>query len=133
MSNTWSIYWCAFYWSKPKWAIPEKIQTEVGWGHWNFRGYWWKSMWKFQGSIKKEVDYPGMFKTNSLWNFYRSCFLTLGLQVVLHNFAEYSGLWKLVFSGIIKGKVANLKIPGWFSVNYILNPPSSPRFDFCLE
>ena len=38
MSNTWSIYWHTLSWSKRKWAIPEKNQTEAGWGNGNFRG-----------------------------------------------------------------------------------------------
>ena len=46
-----------------KWAIPEKIQTwtpvqEQGLRAWNFEGYWRKSIWKFQGSIKKDAEFP---------------------------------------------------------------------------
>ena len=52
--DTWSIYWCAFYWSKPKWAIPEKIQTEVGWGHWNFRGIDESVCGNSRGQLKKK-------------------------------------------------------------------------------
>ena len=33
-------------------------------------------MWKFQGSIKKELEFPGVFMQNS-WNFHGSWFLTL--------------------------------------------------------
>ena len=41
------------------WAIPEKIQAKQVTGveeTWNFQGYW--RTWKFQGSIKKEVEFP---------------------------------------------------------------------------
>ena len=31
---------------------------------WNFWGSEKKSMWKFQGSIKKEVEVPGVLKKN---------------------------------------------------------------------
>ena len=43
-----------------------------GWGRsgvelrtWNFQGYWKKSLWKFEGSIKKEMQFPGVFKKYS--------------------------------------------------------------------
>ena len=82
-----------------------------------------------------------MFKKKSSWNLYGSCFLILGLQVVLHNFAEFPGLWKLNFDGIIKGKVTNLRIPGGFSKNIsslhsLHTPPphpTPPPFGFFLE
>ena len=41
------------------WAIPEKIQAKQVTGleeTWNFQGFW--RAWKFQGSIKKEVEFP---------------------------------------------------------------------------
>ena len=95
---------------------------------WKLQGYRRNSMWKFQGSIRKEVEYSGMFKKKSSWNLYGSCFLILGLQVVLYNFAEFPGLWKLNFSGIIKGKVTNLRIPGGFSksISSLHSLPPSP-------
>ena len=43
-----------------QWAVPEKIQMGGGWVRiWNFQGYLRNSMWKFQGSIKREVEFPG--------------------------------------------------------------------------
>lgn len=38
--------------------IPEKIQT-------GFQKYWRKSMWKFLGLVKKEVEFPGVLMKNS--------------------------------------------------------------------
>ena len=47
-------------------AIPEKIQTGGGaLRTWNFQRYCRKSMWKFQGSIIKEVEFTGAFMKNS--------------------------------------------------------------------
>ena len=49
-----------------------------------------------------------------MWNFHGSWFLILespGDQGVSLNFAEFPGL---IFSGISKGKVTSLKIPGSF-------------------
>ena len=45
-----------------------------------------KSMWKFQGSVKKELEFPVVFKKNScgMWNLHGSWFLTL-------EFANLSG------------------------------------------
>ena len=43
---------------RKQWAIPEKIQAKQVTAveeTWNFQGYW--RTWKFQGSIKKEVEY----------------------------------------------------------------------------
>ena len=69
-------------------VIPQKIQTG-GIEDLEFSGIL-KSMWKSQGSIKKEVKFPGVCKENlcgigsmglsfSTWNFQR----------MSHNFAEF--------------------------------------------
>ena len=42
--------------------IPEKIQT-------GFQKYWRKSMWKFLGLVKKEVEFPGVLMENSCVEF----------------------------------------------------------------
>ena len=47
---------------------------------WNFKGYWKNRFWKFQGSTKKRVEFPGMTKKTS-------CGISMGL-----------GLWSLEFS-----------------------------------
>ena len=87
------------------WGLPEKIQTvRVGAGggeNIEFpQRYWRKIMWKFQGSIKKEVEFPGLFKNNSYGISME--FLTLEFPRSVTDLAEFSG-WKLVFSGISKG------------------------------
>ena len=66
------------------WAIPEKIQRRSEDMDGIFRGIE-ESMWKFQGSIEKEVEFLGVFKKNSM----ASWFLTLGISSVTHNFAEF--------------------------------------------
>ena len=60
-------------------------KQEGGLRTWNFLGLYWKNiMWKFQGSIKKELEFPGVIKAvlvfgpgsckgcnTILWNFSR--------------------------------------------------------------
>ena len=81
-----------------------------------------KGMHKFQGSIKKEVEIPGVFKKNS-------CRISMGLgfwpwnfQEVSHKFAEFL-VTKACFPGISKSIVTNLTFPGGISEKYIVNPP----------
>ena len=64
-------------------------------------------MWKFQGSIKKEVEFPEVFMKN-LRNFHESFFLTVEFfpTRVSNNFIELAGV-KACF---LKSKVANLII-----------------------
>ena len=79
-------------------------------------------MWKFQGSIKKEVQYPGVF-TKTHVEFQWVLVLNLGIhQAVSHNFAEFTGVTAYTF---YKGKVTNLKNSrGFFQKSaYILKPP----------
>ena len=44
---------------------------------WNFQEHWRKKMRKFLGSIKKEVEFPGVFEEKLMWNFHGSWFLIL--------------------------------------------------------
>ena len=78
-------------------------------------------MWKFQESVKREVEIPGVFKKNSrgisidlgfwLWNF----------QGASYNSSEFPG--GDGFYVISKGKVKNLKIPlGGFRKVYSISP-----------
>ena len=66
-------------------------------------------MLKFQGSIKSEVD----FSTRLIKK--KSCGISVvGLGYLTLEFPRGESR-KHVFSGISKGKVTNLKIPGLFS------------------
>ena len=103
--KTSSIYWCTFSWSTSKLGYSRKKNRgdRRGWGHGVL-----KNMWKFQGSIKKEV------KEKLLWNFHGFWFLIMEfLRGVIQFCSIYFQGWKLVFSGNSKGKVTNyLKSPG---------------------
>ena len=71
----------------------------------NFQGYWRKKMWKFQGSIKKEAEFPVALRKNSC-NFHGSCFLTLEFSgvYICHTISLNFQWWQLVFSGISRVK-----------------------------
>ena len=70
-----------------------------------------KKKWNFQWcSRKSQVEFP--------WVLVFELGLSKGCHTILQNFQG----WKLVFSGISRGKVTNLKIPGVFSETYILSP-----------
>ena len=43
----------------PYWTIPDGAIHTGGLRTWNFQRYLRKNMWKFQGSIKKEVEFLG--------------------------------------------------------------------------
>ena len=79
------------------WLFQKKIQT---WGlrTCNFKGYSRKSM--FQGSIKKEVEFPGLFKENSRGVSIGLGFWPWNLQVVSQN-----SVWS--FSGIAQLNLRN--------------------------
>ena len=47
-----------------------------------------QKLWKFQGSIKKEVKLPGVFKKNSR-EISVGLDFDLGISRVSHNFAEF--------------------------------------------
>ena len=70
------------------WAIPEKSKWVLR--TWNFHGYWRKNMWKFRGSVDKEVGVfaRGVKKTHVEfpWGL---CFWPWNIQGVSHNFAEF--------------------------------------------
>ena len=85
--------------SHGKWDIPEKIHA----GRlttWNFQEHWKNRLWKFQGSFKKEVEFRERWSRKNHVNF----------LWVLDNLQG----WNLIFSGISRGKVTNLTIPGFF-------------------
>ena len=104
--------------SKKLWiSIPDRKKTN--WRTWNFKkGYWRKKMWKFQGSMKKEVEFPGQGCSRKLmWHVeFPSGSLGFDLGIskagVSHKILLSFQGWKLVFSGISMGKVTNLKFPG---------------------
>ena len=55
-------------------------------------------MWKFQGSIKKEVEILGLIEKKTMWNFHGPWFLTLDFpRGVSQNFAEFAGVVKACF------------------------------------
>ena len=52
-----------------------------------------KNNWKLQWSIKTEAEFPVMFKTKIMWNFYGSSFFDLristkGSHIILQNFEQ---------------------------------------------
>ena len=47
-------------------------------------------MWKFQGSIEKEVKFPGVFKKKIMWNFHGSLLSTLEFASVVRQFCRIS-------------------------------------------
>ena len=57
---------------------------------WNFQGYWRNTMWKFKGSIKKEVEFLGVLKKYSCGVPMGLGFWPYNFQGVLHKFAEFS-------------------------------------------
>ena len=69
-------------------------------------------MWKFQESIKKEVEILGVFTKKTNAEFPWVLFFDFGIskEKVSHKFAEFSGL-KAFFLQDFLGKVANLKFP----------------------
>ena len=51
-----------------------------------------KSLWKLWGSIKKEVEFPGVFKKKSCGNSMGLAFWPWNFQGVSHNFVEFPGV-----------------------------------------
>ena len=75
-----------------------------------------KNKWYFQGfSRKTHVKFPWVLAFD------------LGVSRRCHTILQNLQGWKLVFSGISKGKVTDLKVPGGISEKYI---PYPPCFDF---
>ena len=76
-------------------------EIELCVGTWKFQRYWRKIMWKFQGSVQMDVEFPGVFKKNScsisllqglhfwIWNFQGIIWYSVTLS---GNFAEFPGV-----------------------------------------
>ena len=62
-----------------QWAIPAKIQTwpRIEYMEFSFQVYWRKSTWKYQGLIKKQLEFLGVVTEKQMWNFPGSWFLAL--------------------------------------------------------
>lgn len=74
----------------------------------------YNSMWKFQGSTKKGVEFLEVVK-KIMWNFQ----LVLALEF---NSLTGFGVKLYVLLETSTGKVTNLKIPGVFSKKYVCKP-----------
>ena len=84
----------------------------------NSQGYSRKSMWKLQGSNKKEVEFPGAIKKKSCGISIRFGFWPWNFQVVQHNFAEFPGV-KFCFVSTIQGQSDKPKdSKGFFKKEY---------------
>ena len=71
----WLLVWQTGYGCCPLWCmqwVSPKEKSKQGLKTWNFQ-----SMWKFQRSNKKEVEFPGLIKKKIMWNFHGFWFLTL--------------------------------------------------------
>ena len=99
----------------------KKSKYGLGIRKWNFQGYWRKSMWKFQRSIKKEVGFPGVFKKNS-GNFHGSWFLTLKFPRSVTQFCRIFRDESLFYPEFlrVKSQISN------FGKNSIINIHLSP-------
>ena len=96
-------------------------KSKQGWLRiWNFQGYLKNRMQRFQESIKQKWNFQGWSRKNHVEFPF----------VLVSGFGISNGC-KTVLSGISRGKVTNLKIPGVFSKNYVLKPPA--LFAFFLE
>ena len=82
---------------------------------WNFQEYQRNSMWNFQGLIKNEVEFPGVF----VFGFG----VSKGSNTILWNIQGLS----LVLSGIFGGKVKKMKNSREFFKKVY---PQHPCFDF---
>ena len=62
---------------------------------WNFQGYSTKSMWKFQGSIKKRIKRRGISRgvqEKLIWNFHGFWCFDLGVSKRCHKILQnYQG------------------------------------------
>ena len=97
-----------------------------GLGSWNFQEYW-RTCGNFRSQLKKKRNFQGWSRKNHVefpWVLIFDLGISKGCHTVLQN---YQG-WKLVFSGISKVKVTNLKIPEFLFKKVYLQPP--PRLDF---
>ena len=129
--STGGFKWNAFIHKAYYLAIPKKKQRR-GVGlvkDMEFQGYWSNFMRNFQGSIEKEVEFPGLLQKNSCGISMGIGFWTWNFEGMSHNFAEFP--WVKVCSEISKVKVANLKTPGCRLRKVYPHPP--PLFGFFLE
>ena len=102
-------------------GLLQKKSEQLGLRTWTFQGHWKKCMWNFQGSTKKEVEFLRVMGKNNVklpWVLVFDFGISKGSHINLQNFQG----WKLSFSGISRGKVINLKIPGGFQKTISLNP-----------
>ena len=94
-----------------------------GWGDGISTGYLKNRMGKFQWSIKKEKESPGIIKKNSCgisMGFIFGLGNSNGCNTILWNFHG----WSFILSGICNGTVSNLKIPVVFLKKVCHQPPS---------
>ena len=92
-----------------------------GWGHGFSRGIAERACGNSRGTLKKKWDFQGCSRKSHLefpWVLVFDLGISKGCHTILQNFRGQ----KLVFSGISKGKVTNLKILEGFSEKYVLNP-----------
>ena len=87
-------------------------------------------MSRFHRSIKKEVEFPGMFIKNS-WNFYGLWFLTLEF-LPIRGVTPFCRIrtGESLFS---KCKVTNLKIPGFFIKNNKISEKYQNEINYSLK
>ena len=85
----------------------QKNPKQQGWGHGISRGIEWRnSMWKLQGSSKKEVKFPRVIK-KFMWNFH-GFLVSIGISKGCSKILWNSQRWSFAFSRISKGEVTNL-------------------------
>ena len=105
-----------------------KKPNSESWRHGISRGIEERKCGNFRSQLKKKQNFQGCSSKNSC-GIAMVLVFDLGISKGCYiNLMNFSG-WKLVFPGISKGKVANLKLGGrGISGNYILNRP--PLFFF---
>ena len=94
--------------------ILPRVTISGGLKTWNFLRYWGSSMWKLQMLIKKNLKFAGVIKKMNVefpgvlifWPW----LISRGFNTILRNFQW----WNIVMPRSSKGKVTNLKIPGFF-------------------
>ena len=85
----------------------QKKAKQQRWGHGISRGIEWRnSMWKLQGSSKKEVKFPSVIK-KFMWNFH-GFLVGIGISEGCSKILWNSQRWGFAFSRISKGEVTNL-------------------------
>ena len=113
------------------WAIKK---TRFDSWRWNFQGYWRNSKSNFQGLIKNNVEFQGWSRKNHV-EF--PGVLVLGLKIsegCCGCATQFCGVsssaigWSFVLSGISRGKVRNLKIPGEVQKSVSSTPPPTHFF-----